>query len=178
MDDPDTPVLQGLSRDRHVELAGRGHGPWWRRIGVGLLLAVAVLALANGFGQASSTTSTVAPAATLTVQTPARIRGGLLYQSRFDVVAHGTLTQPKLVLGSGWNDGLTINTLEPQPTSETSRDGKLVLIFDGMQPGDTLTFWVDYQVNPTHVGRTAQDVELDDGNTVLARLHRTLTVFP
>jgi hypothetical protein len=178
MDDADDTFLQGLSRDRHADLAGRDHGPWARRAGVGVLLAAALVALGNGFGQASSTSSAVAPAATLKVRTPARIRGGLLYQSRFDVVAHRALTQPKLVLGTGWNDGLTINTIEPSPAGEASRNGRLVLTFDSMQPGDSLTLWVDYQVNPTHVGRTTQDVELDDGDTVLARLHRTLTVFP
>jgi hypothetical protein len=31
-----------------------------------------------------------------------------------------------LVLDSGWGEGVTINTIEPSPVGEASRDGKLV----------------------------------------------------
>lgn len=175
---PDRALPPGLLRDRHVELVGRHRGAWGRRIGLGVLLAGILVGLGNGFGQASSTTSQDAPAATLRVRGPARVRGGLLFQVRIDVVARRALTQPKLVLGPGWNDGLTINTIEPSPAGEASRGGRLVLTFDSLQPGESLTLWLEYQANPTHVGTTAQDLELDDRNTVLAAVHRSLTVFP
>ena len=174
----DRTLPPGLRGDRHVELVGRRRGAWGRRIGLGVLLAGVLVGLGNGFGQASSTTSQAAPAATLRVRAPARVRGGLLFQVRIDVVARRPLAQPKLVLGPGWNDGLTINTIEPSPAGEASRGGRLVLTFASMQPGDMLTLWIDYQVNPTHVGTTAQEVELDDRNAVLVGVHRTLTVFP
>ena len=34
------------------------------------------------------------------------------------------------------------------------------------------------QVNPTNLGRRAQNVELDDGTTPLLRIKRTVTIFP
>jgi hypothetical protein len=37
---------------------------------------------------------------------------------------------------------------------------------------------MDFQVNPTTVGRQSQNVELLDGDTHIATIERTLTVFP
>ena len=44
--------------------------------------------------------------------------------------------------------------------------------------GRKLVVYLQYQVNPTNVGRRSQDVELHDGETLLAEADRTLTVFP
>jgi hypothetical protein len=37
---------------------------------------------------------------------------------------------------------------------------------------------MQFQVNPTNVGRRSQDVELYDDTTVLARVDRTVTIYP
>jgi hypothetical protein len=169
---------EGLDRGRNLDLAGRGHGPWWRRAGLALIGAFAVAALLNTFGQADVTTNGAGPAATLKIRAPKRVRGGLLYQARFELTALQPITLPKIVLERGWNDGLTINTLEPQPVGEAARGDRLVFTFNKMQAGDKTTLWIDYQVNPTHLGTTNQDVEVDDRNVVLLRIHRTLTTFP
>ena len=41
-----------------------------------------------------------------------------------------------------------------------------------------LVVFLQYQVNPTNIGRRSQDVELYDGETLLAAVDRTLTVYP
>jgi hypothetical protein len=41
-----------------------------------------------------------------------------------------------------------------------------------------LTFWISLQVNPTNVGRRPQNVWLYDGSSLIAVIHRTITVFP
>lgn len=41
-----------------------------------------------------------------------------------------------------------------------------------------LVFWIYFQVNPTNVGKRREDVELDDGATPIATVHRSLTIFP
>jgi hypothetical protein len=176
--EPDNPLPESLDRGRHLGLDRRGHGLWWRRAGLTVVLAFIVAGLLNTFGQVDVTTNGAGPAATLKIRAPKRVRGGLLYQARLELTALRPLTQPKIVLARGWNDGLTINTLEPQPTGQAARGDRLVLTFDKMQPGDKTTLWVDYQVNPTHLGTTNQDVEVDDRNVVLLRVHRTLTAFP
>lgn len=53
--------------------------------------------------------------------------------------------------GAGWLEGLTINSTEPQPSNEVMRDGRIVLGFDSLNAGERLTFWTQYQVNPTTV---------------------------
>ena len=37
---------------------------------------------------------------------------------------------------------------------------------------------MEFQVNPTNVGRRSQNVELRDGDTHISTIHRTMTVFP
>ena len=37
---------------------------------------------------------------------------------------------------------------------------------------------MEFQVNPTNVGRQSQDVELLDGDTQIATISRTATVYP
>ena len=37
---------------------------------------------------------------------------------------------------------------------------------------------MQFQVNPTTVGRRSQDVELYDGERKLLNIHRTITIWP
>ena len=101
-----------------------------------------------------------------------------MFQSRFTIQAHRPLDTPKLVLDPGWFEQMTINSLEPGASSETSRNGKIVLSFDSLRAGQKLVFWAFFQVNPTNVGHRPQGVELDDGNRPLLRINRSVTVFP
>jgi hypothetical protein len=170
---PDTIVLR---RDR--DLGPRQNDIWVRRGLFGLVCVVPLLALFNVFGQRPDTSTGTAAAAQLSVSAPSHVRGGLLYQARFTITARKKLDQAELVLARGWIDDLTINTLEPSPTSETSQDGQLALDLGLIDAGQTYVLFVDYQVNPTNVGRHDQAVTLYDGNRALVTLHRTLTVFP
>jgi len=63
------------------------------------------------------------PEASLTVSSPPRVRGGLLYQARIRVKARRALKQPSLVLDQGWFEQTTINTIEPQPSQEQTDNG-------------------------------------------------------
>jgi hypothetical protein len=170
---PDTIVLR---RDR--DLGPRRNDIWVRRGLFALVCVVPVLALLNVFGQRPDTSTGTAAAAGLSVSAPSRVRGGLLYQARFKVTAKQKLAQAELVLDRGWLDGLTINTMEPSPASQTSRDGKLALDLGPVSAGQSYVLVLDFQVNPTTVGRQDQGLTLYDGNRALITLHRTLTVFP
>jgi hypothetical protein len=170
---PDAIILR---RDR--DLGPRRNDIWIRRGLFGLVCLVPVLALLNLFGQRPDTSTGTAAAAGLSVSAPSRVRGGLLYQARFRITARKSLAQAALVLDSGWLDGLTINTMEPSPASETSRNGKLALDLGPISAGRWYVLIVDFQVNPTTVGRQNQSLTLYDGNRALITIHRTLTVFP
>ena len=167
----------GLEPARHRELRGR-QAIHVRRAVLTVLLAFVVVALFGVFGQRSSSSSASGAAADLRVQAPTRLRGGLIFQARFDVVAHRALAQPKLVLDSGWIQGITLNTTEPSAMSEATRNGRVVFSFDTLDAGERLTFWIQSQVNPTTVGRRRWGVELDDRSLPIARVQRTAFVFP
>jgi hypothetical protein len=101
-----------------------------------------------------------------------------MFQGRFTITARRDLKTPKLVLDPGWFEQMTVNGFEPQPSSETTRDGRVVITFDSLSAGQKLVFWTYFQVNPTNIGRRSQGVELDDGNTPLVQIHRKVTIFP
>jgi hypothetical protein len=47
-----------------------------------------------------------------------------------------------------------------------------------LEPGDRLVVSMQFQVNPTHVGRRSADVGLYDGETEIVTADRTVTVLP
>jgi hypothetical protein len=169
---------EGIALGRHRDLAGRHWHPWLRRGLLGLVGVVLLLALINVFGQRPSTTSVDSGAARLEISAPRALRGGLLFQSRFTIEARQELKNATLVLGPGWLNGLTVNTVEPSPVDEASRNGKLSLELGHLPAGAKHVLYVEYQVNPTTVGRRTQAVELDDGDTPIVSTNQTLTIFP
>jgi hypothetical protein len=88
------------------------------------------------------------------------------------------LKNATLVLGPGWVEGMQVNSTNPQPVSEGSRNGRLVLELGHIAAGHSYLLFVEFQVNPTNVGHRSQDVELDDGGTRLLTIHRSITIFP
>lgn len=172
-DQPDGIVLR-----RHRDLEGRRWHPWLRRGLLGLIALVLVLGLFDVFGQATSTTRAQAGAATLSVSAPGAVRGGLLFQARITTEAHTELRDATLVLNQAWLDGLTVNTIEPSPLNEASRDGNLAFDLGHLPAGSKHVLYLDYQVNPTTVGSRTLRLELQDGETPVTSLERTLRIFP
>jgi hypothetical protein len=174
-DVPDKLVLR-----RHRDLEGLyRRGIWIRRGVLGLIAVFCLLGLANRFGQAASISRVAFTGGSLAVTAPSTLRGGDLFSAEFTVKATQDIAKPVLVLDQGWARGLAVNTIEPSPTSEASRDGRLAFTLGPIHAGQTSILFMQFQVNPTTVTwRRSQDVQLDDGTTVLATLHRTLTVYP
>lgn len=167
-----------LDRAEHIELHKRTLEP---RIRFGVLLvfaAISAAGLASVFGQKASSSAKAGEAAELRVVAPSAARGGLIYEARFEVEARRDLDEPAFVLDPGWFDGLTINTFEPDPTDWEHRDGRNVLLYGRVEAGQKLVVRLQYQVNPTAVGRRDQDVVLEDSGEVLAVVDRTATLFP
>jgi hypothetical protein len=168
-----------LTLSRHRDLQGRERRPVARWILLGLVSAVLLLGLANVFGQGPDTDVADGPVAELKVYSPTTLRSGLFFESRFTISAHEEIENATLVLDPGWLEGMTLNTLEPGPIGEASRDGRIALELGHIPAGALHRFFLHFQVNPTNVafGR-AQDVELHDGERLLLRLDRSVTVFP
>jgi hypothetical protein len=170
---PDTIVLK---RDR--DLAGRQNEIWVRRGLFVLVCVVPLLALLNLFGQRPSGSTAAVAAAKLNVYAPTRVRGGVLFEARFHVTALRDVKDAVLVLDSGWLEGMTLNTIEPAPTNEASRNGSLTLDLGHIPAGNSYLLFIQFQVNPTNVGHRRQTVQLYDGEQKLITLHRAITVFP
>jgi hypothetical protein len=167
-----------LDRSLDLELKGRGHHTLYRRLGLAVLASIVIAALLGVFGQESTTTIAAGSKAVLSVDAPPHLRGGLYFQARLEVQAKRRVAHPKLVLSSGWLDGMTLNTVEPSPLSENSGEDGLSMSFEALPAGQRLIVWTDWQVNPTNVGRRSQDVALLDGSEPIAAVDRTVTVFP
>lgn len=179
---PIVPWIDGapgsLTIKRNQDLSGRGRSPVYRRGLLALVGVLPVLALLNVFGQDPSTSRADSPDASLSVTAPARLRGGLLFQVRVEIVAHHGLSQPQLVMSRGWWQEMSVNSIEPQPSNESTSNGAVVLSFDKLRAGHSLAVWLYFQVNPTNVGKQTENIVLYDGQTPLTHIGRSVTVFP
>jgi hypothetical protein len=170
---PDRIVL-----DRHLELHGPGFNRGIRRVLLGVLAIFLVVGLANVFGQRPTGHSADSAKAKLELYAPTHLRGGLLYEARFTITAHSDVKRALLQLSPGWNEGMQINTIEPGPVGESSRDGDLLFTLGHIPSGQKFRLFMQFQVDPTNVGRRRADVTLYDGGAKLLTVHRTVTVFP
>jgi hypothetical protein len=157
---------------------GKRRGEWTRRAVIALFLVIAALAAWGSFGQRDRESTVSANGVTMTVSAPDVVRGGLYFQATVDITARTKVEFPRLVLDEGWIEGLQVNSIEPAAESETSRDGRIVLTYGGLDAGDRLKVWLQFQVDPTNPGRRAHGIEFDDETRPLVRIDRDLTVLP
>ena len=169
---------EGLSLEHHRDLAGRERRPHVRQALIGLLTAFLVLGLLNVFGQVVSVDSTETAAARFEVSAPSNVRGGLFFEARYKIEAIEEIEEATVVLDPGWLDDITLNTVEPAPLGEASRDGRIALELGRIPAGDQHILYLHFQVNPTAGGRRSQDVELYDGERLLASFDRDAFVWP
>jgi hypothetical protein len=172
-DIPDRIVLK-----RHRDLVGRRHQIWWRHAIVLLLTGFLLLGIFNVFGQAQGATQADSGTASLRLDAPSSLRGGLIYTAVFTITAHADVKNAILELSPGWATGVQINTIEPSPLGEASRNGDLLFTLGHVPAGQKHALFMGFQVNPTNVGRRSVDVALFDGGKRLVHLDRVVTVFP
>jgi hypothetical protein len=168
----------GLTLRHHRDLEGRERRPFVRWILCGALALFLVLGLASVFGQRPATSTASGPGAELKVYSPKRVRGGLVFESRFHIKAIREIRDATIVLDPGWLEGMTLNTVEPSPVGESSRDGRIALQLGHIPAGDDYLLFLQFNVNPTNIGRRSTDVDLYDGDTPLLHIDRTITIWP
>jgi hypothetical protein len=169
---------EGLTVERHLDLAGRGHRPTVRSVLLALLGLVLVVALLGVYGQKRVESTAETSSAGFTVSAPTKLRGGLFFEARFTIEARSELEDAWIVLDSGWLDDITLNTLSPAPLEEASRDGDIALRLGRVPADEQHILHLHFQVNPTAVGARSQDVRLLDGERELASLDRDLWIWP
>lgn len=170
--------------DRARDLQGRHRHVWNRRFWL-LVMAVFVgFALAGNFGQSPEVRTATGDAAQVRVQMPDKIRGGLMFPVRIEIEARESISAPQVVLGSGFVEGMHLNTLEPAPTAETTRppkdgnSGALALTYPSLDAGDVLTVYLQLQVNPTTVGSQDVSVSVEGPGIDPVRSPESMQVLP
>jgi len=172
-------VPDGIVLKRHRDLEGMRETLWPRRIIIGAVVVFAILGLLNVFGQRPVTTTATAAEASLKLNVPNHLRGGLLFSARFHVTAHEDVKDAVLVLDQGWAEGMAINTIEPSPVGEASRDGKLSLDLGHIPAGQSHVLYLQFQANSTNVAwRRPAGVTLLDGSRRLLHIDRKVTIYP
>lgn len=143
---------------------------------LGGLLATAMTGVLGG--GPSTATVAEAPAASLSVDMPRRLRNGMFFEMRVTIRARRDLAKPAIVLPPAlWRD-LTINTTVPAPSEEGMEGEAFRFDYGALKAGETLVVKIDGQINPPLVGRNAGTVALYDGGTRVAALPVELTVLP
>ena len=173
-------VPDQLTLKRHRDLAGMKRSAiWWRRGILALIAAICIAGLANVFGQRPESVSVDVAAAKLSVYAPSAVRGGDFMEARFHITAKRDIKNAILKLDPGWAEGMSLNEIEPSPLGQASDNGRLSLQLGHIPAGHSYILFTQYQVNPTNLAwHRPQNVELDDGNQVLATVHHSITVFP
>ena len=95
-------------REHRVELAAR-------RVLIGVLTLLCLLALVNVFGQNPAHSIGTGEVATLEVSAPSRLRGGLFYEGEFTIRARQEIESATLLLDRGWFESMHINSYSPEP---------------------------------------------------------------
>ena len=165
-----------MKHDR--DLVDRERRPIVRRVLIAVLAAILVLGLFNLFGQQVDPSSAETGAARLEVSAPTKVRGGIFFQARFRIQAVEEIANATVVLHPDWLEDITLNTVEPSPVGEASRDGRIALELGRIPAGDEHLLYLHFQVNPTALGKRSQDVDLYDGGRLLLSLDRDAIVWP
>lgn len=168
----------GLDRARHAELSGRRHQVWGHRAVLVVVAAVPVAGLLNVFGQHAAPTTYPAPAASLLIDSPSRVRGGLTMTTEIVITPHQQLNDARLYLDNGWFKAMTYNGAAPQPSTETAGGPWQIWDYGQLPAGTPFHVWISWQTNPTNVGTHPQNVALFDGDTQVVTAERDFTVFP
>jgi hypothetical protein len=162
--------------DEHVRpLAG------WRRHASPLSLAafglVVALALVGVLGHERQWDAQDG-GARLRVSMPETIRNGEFFEMRVEVEAEDAIGELGVGIDQALWEDITINTLIPAATDETSEAGEFRFTFGQLGDGTAFLFKVDGQVNPDILGANAGSVTLYDGEDPLTQVEITMTVLP
>src|SRR5437763_13412799 len=122
-----------LDRQRHLDR--EHHSAVYRRLGLSLLALICLLGVLNLFGQRSTLTRVDGSAASLTVNSPEHLRGGLVFTSEVTVIAHRKLADAQVHLSSDWFRGMTFNGIAPEPESMSSTGDTVILDYWPIEGG-------------------------------------------
>lgn len=165
----------GINEDHQRPVAG------WQRHASPLSLVVfgfvVAIGLSGMLGHERDWTAT-GGGVDLRVHAPEVIRNGEFFEIRVHVVSDEDLAEPAIgVEATLWED-MTVNTMLPAATDESSEDGELRFTFAPMAAGTAFLWKIDLQVNPDIVVGNRGTLTVYDGDRPLASTELSIQVLP
>lgn len=114
----------------------------------------------------------------LDVHAPEIIRNGEFLEMRVGVTSDEGIGELAIGISQALWEDITVNTMIPGPTEETSADGEFRFVFAELAPGAPFLMKVDLQVNPDILGGNEGVVTVYDGDEALTSVPVSITVLP
>jgi hypothetical protein len=57
----------------------------------------------------------------MAINSPVHVRGGLIFTTEITITPHAPLQDAKLYLNNGWFQAMTLNALQPDPSSQEAQ---------------------------------------------------------
>lgn len=160
----------------HMQVGGGSRTSWLRVLLIAVLLVAGLAGWLGGGRTADRRADTAA--AEMIVHVPSPIRNGMIFEWRIQVRARARIDDAVVAIPDQlWRD-MTINSLVPAASEETHKGGEFRFHFGPLEPGETLLFKVDGQLNPPHFLRETGAIRLLDDERELARVPVELKVVP
>jgi hypothetical protein len=173
----ETPHLypDGIAAEHVEEVAA------WRRHASPLSLVIfgAVVALAlSGFLGHERDWEASSNGTSLRIHQPEIIRNGEFLELRIGVDSADGIGSLAIGIDQALWEDLTINTMIPAASEESSEDGEFRFTFGQLQAGGSFLLKVDAQINPDFLGGNAGQITVYDGDDALVSTTISMDVLP
>lgn len=167
---------QGIER-KHIHEA---KGSTFRRGPFGL--AALALVLAPAFFDVYGSKLELAGAGTglrFTVEGPARLRNGEYFEMILNIEAENAVEDTVVLIGAPLLRDITVNTLLPDPSAQSFRDGSFEFRFGPLGAGENLVVKLDGQVNTSHTPSANEGaIAVAEGEIIVATVDYAMEVLP
>jgi hypothetical protein len=163
----------GIER-RHIGPRGKGWVAW---LGLAVLSVLVGASFFGVYGH-EHTLEGSGGGIRASVHLPELLRNGEFFEMQLRVESEEALEDLTIgVDASVWED-MTVNTMIPGASEETSVDGEYRFAFGPMDAGTTFVAKVDGQVNPDIWGGNSGAIRVYDGERLLVELPVEIGVLP
>lgn len=154
--------------------------PWRRHaspLSLVVLGAIVILAIAGILGHEREWSAT-GSGTSLSIHMPETIRNGEFLEMRITVEPDAAISQLAIGIDQALWEDITVNTMIPAATEESSEDGEYRFTFGELAAGTSFLMKVDAQINPDIVGGNAGTVTVYEGGDRLVEVEVRMQVLP
>jgi hypothetical protein len=176
--DPRTYELPDGIGKEHFErdLGVKRHASVLSLLILGGILALALSGVLGGGFDASPSVEN--DRVVLSYHGPTVIRNGMFFEAHAIVVAKQPIEKLVVSVSEPLIHDLTMNSMVPAAGEETFEGGAFRFSYDKLDKGNTFDVKFDFQINPSLFAGNEGRIAVYDGETLLAALPVSITVFP